>query len=505
MTTTDPFFEINGLSAMSAFEIIVQANFLDCAPLQDTIVCTTLILDADLDGFGEDVDCDDNNPLVYPGASEACDGLDNNCNDQVDEGLTFISYFLDADGDGFGDAQTERTSCEVLAGYVTDGTDCDDNNAMINPGAAEACDEIDNNCNNEVDEGLTFVSFFLDVDGDGYGDAQTERVSCVVLSGYVMDGTDCDDNNASVNPGSVETCDGLDNNCNNEVDEGLTFVSFFLDMDGDGYGDPQTERISCVVLSGYVMDSTDCDDTNAMINPDAAEACDGLDNNCNNEADEGLTFISYFLDADGDGYGDAQMELVSCEVPAGYVTDSADCDDSNAMVNPGAVEACDGLDNNCSGQADEGLVFISYFLDADGDGYGDAQMELVSCEVPSGYVTDDTDCDDSNAMINPSAIEIVNNGVDEDCDGQDLVSGIHDLGQAVLRIFPNPVSDILYIHTDRVMDLEMTLYDMKGNWLHSYDNKTSIDLREFPDGTYLLSIQDKRSSQQVVEKITIVK
>ena len=82
---------------------------------------------------------------------------------------------------------------------------------------------------------------------------------------------------------------------------------------------------------------------------------------------------------------------------------------------PGAAEVCDGIDNNCDGRIDEGLG-ITIYADADGDGYGDANTSMVSCSAPTGFVTDTTDCDDTNANINPGASEILYNGIDDDCD-----------------------------------------------------------------------------------------
>ena len=113
--------------------------------------------DDDGDGFTSDVDCDDNDDTVYPGAPELCDGKDNDCNTSVDDGLTFVSYYPDFDGDGFGDASGVGESlCEdPVDGRVTDNTDCNDSDADINPGATEVFDGVDNNCDGNVDEGFT--------------------------------------------------------------------------------------------------------------------------------------------------------------------------------------------------------------------------------------------------------------------------------------------------------------------------------------------------------------
>ncbi|MEA3325288.1 MAG: putative metal-binding motif-containing protein, partial [Euryarchaeota archaeon] len=119
---------------------------------------------------------------------------------------------------------------------------------------------------------------------------------------------------------------------------------------------------------------------------------------------------TYYGDADGDGYGDPENTTDAYSAPTGYVTDNTDCDDTNADVNPGATEVCNGIDDNCDGQIDEG-VMTTYYGDADGDGYGDPENATEACSAPDGYVTDNTDCDDTNADVNPGATEVCGNGI----------------------------------------------------------------------------------------------
>jgi hypothetical protein len=151
------------------------------------------------------------------------------------------------------------------------------------------------------------------------------------------------------------------------------------DVDGDGDG--------CIV-------SEDCDDTDATINPDATEICDdGIDQNCNGLVDEGCAI--YYLDGDGDGYGDSTVSLVDTAPPVGYVSDNTDCNDTDATINPGAYEVCnDGIDNDCDGIDTD---------DCDGD----------SISVADG------DCDDNNATVFPGAVETGCDDIDQDCDGAD--------------------------------------------------------------------------------------
>lgn len=134
-----------------------------------------------------------------------------------------------------------------------------------------------------------------------------------------------------------------------------TLITFYADADNDGYGNPSVSVQACTAPTGYVANNTDCDDTNAAVNPGAAEVCNNLDDNCNGEVDEGLPTETYYVDADGDGFGDPAVSVVACSAPEGYVLDNTDCDDADDTVYPGATEILDGKDNNCDGQIDEGL------------------------------------------------------------------------------------------------------------------------------------------------------
>jgi Putative metal-binding motif/Secretion system C-terminal sorting domain len=421
-----------------ATEICDNADNNCNGSVDEGLLLFTYYQDADGDGYGNvavsttscaasvagyvsnNTDCNDQNGAINPAATEICDGVDNNCNGSVDEGLSLFTYYQDADGDGYGNAAVSTTSCATsVAGYVSNQTDCNDQNGNIKPGASEICDGVDNNCNGFVNEGLPQFTFYQDADGDGYGNAAMPTTSCATsVAGYVSNAADCNDQNGAINPAAPEICDGVNNNCNGAVDEGLPQFTFYQDADGDSYGNAAVSTTSCATsVAGYVSNDTDCNDQNENIKPGASEICDGVDNNCNGSLDEGLPQFTYYQDADGDGYGNIVVSTISCATSvAGYVSNHTDCNDQDGSINPGVSEICDDVDNNCNGSADEGLPEVTFYLDADGDGYGDAASSMTSCEgvPPDGFVTNGLDCDDTNNTVYPEAPEICDD-IDNNC------------------------------------------------------------------------------------------
>ncbi|MCP4810329.1 MAG: hypothetical protein GY913_04795 [Proteobacteria bacterium] len=172
--------------------------------------------DWDLDGQTErQGDCDDASASVGQGFVEVCDGLDNDCDGRVDEddASDAVVWFQDLDEDGFGFG--ERAACAVPQGFVGAGGDCDDQDAAIHPDAAEVCDQVDNDCDGEVDGGSAdAATFYADADGDGYGDSAVSELACQASEGFVDNAADCDDTSTAAWPGHPEICgDGLDNDC----------------------------------------------------------------------------------------------------------------------------------------------------------------------------------------------------------------------------------------------------------------------------------------------------
>lgn len=313
----------------------------------------------------------------------------------------------DSDGDNYA---VEGGGCGPV--------DCDDADAAIHPGATENCrDSIDNNCNDLIDEmDPTAIACLECIDGDG---------DYFFSEGGACGEADCNDTDASINPDAVDIPNnGIDENCSGADSS----VPSATDSDGDGYNvdvdcndtdaaiNPGTSDIpnnnideNCDGIDsvdpanvdndgdGFTPATGDCDDTDVDVNPNAIEHCtDNIDNNCNDFVDlqdpVAVDCEMRCIDNDGDSYA---IEGGDCG--------PVDCNDNDTEVNPGSGEICgDGIDNDCDSLIDEGCEETC--PDLDGDGYQDA-----ACGG--------TDCNDTDAGINPAASEVCGNGVDENCNG----------------------------------------------------------------------------------------
>ena len=438
---------------------------VDTTDTTDTHETGTEPADVDGDGYGDDIDCDDADPDVYPGAPEVCDEDDNDCDGEVDEDVQ-VEIFPDEDGDGYGETLLAFEGCAAKAGESLVGGDCDDDDPETYPDAPEQCDEVDNDCDDEVDEDLT-EQWWADSDGDGYGNPEFSIIACDVDASWVANGDDCDDTSGAASPAGTEVCDDLDNDCDGLFDDDdpdvLDPSTWYADADSDGYGADTYTLEACVAPSGYVdrggdcddsdaafhPDATeedctdpadyncdgsvgyadadgdgyaaceDCDDADATVSPNATEICDGADNDCDGDTDEDDAWdaTTWFEDTDGDGYGVADSTHDACEAPSGFVDNDEDCDDDDSSIHPEAAETCDGVDEDCDGDTDEDASDAdTFYVDTDGDGFGSSAFSLDACDTPSGFVDNTEDCNDGDPSVNPDAAETCD-GVDEDCDG----------------------------------------------------------------------------------------
>ena len=428
-------------------------------------------------------DCDDDDPSRHPDTIELCDGLINGCENEISDNE------VDNDGDGYVECSIDD---DWMGSEVVGGDDCDDEDALLFPSQ----------------------NWYLDEDLDEFGDPDNATVSCEKPEGYILDNTDCDDADATISPTTLELCDGLINVCgtelsNDEVDDdgdgyvectfdvdgwdgtssviggddcsdqdASVFVSttYFIDVDQDGFGDPNSPLIECEQPSGFVLDDNDCNDDDATVYFNAPELCDGQLNSCigtlstNEIDDDGDGFVDctidgggwdgdssvfdgddcddydaneqpdqiWYADLDNDGFGNGSTNMVSCLQPLASSLDNTDCDDTDSTVFPTANELCDGQVNDC------GTPLSSDEVDADGDGVSICVLDNGGWDG-LGTVSSGGDCDDSSSATYPGAANfdsISDCMVDEDGDGYGgtspqvgVVSGT-DCNDSDATIFP---------------------------------------------------------------------
>ncbi len=322
---------------------------------------------------------------------------------------TPFDYYCDSDGDLYRSSLISGSctggECEPAGCEITPGSDCSDGDQTIHPDAGEVWyDGTDQDCNGKND---------YDQDMDGFVDSNwnSEAGGSAPFTG------DCNDTDAEINSGTAEIAyDGIDQDCNG---------ADLTDVDNDGH-------------DSMVVCATDCDDSDAAFSPSAADIpYDGIDQDCDG-AD--------LTDADNDGY-------------AATVAGGTDCDDTSAFINPHAAETWyDGADQDCDGKNDydqdmDGFVDSAWnseaggsapgtddcddsdavihsstvwYQDFDSDGYGNPAVSLQQCTQPTGHLLDLSDCNDSDQTINPAAVDIPYDGIDQDCSGDDLTDTDND-------------------------------------------------------------------------------
>jgi hypothetical protein len=273
---------------------------------------------------------------VHPSALEYCNGYDDDCDEMIDEddAVDATTWYPDGDGDRYGVEGTTIVACDQPAGHAPALGDCDDGLATTHPGADELCNGLDDDCLGDIDEddAVDAATWYRDQDGDEHGVASPSLASCAEPAGYAPLADDCDDLAASVYPGADELCNSIDDDCDLSVDESPVDAStWYADVDGDGYGDPDVTSLGCAAPSGYIATGRDCDDRTEEAHPGLPELCDdlldndcdGTDNSCEllgvytggasgsakllGEADSDWAGYSVagIQDFDGDGYGEA--------------------------------------------------------------------------------------------------------------------------------------------------------------------------------------------------------
>jgi hypothetical protein len=245
-------------------------------------------------------DCDDGDASISPAADEVCDGVDEDCDGWVDDYATdATTWYTDGDGDGYGEPGATIIACNQPNGTVLGGDDCDDTTAAVNPGATETCNQLDDDCDGVIDnDAVDAATWYADADGDGYGDPTSHVPACDAPRGYVGTRGDCDDGDATIHAGALETCDDEDDDCDGQIDDGVVDQTVYADADGDGYGDDAVTLVTCDPPSGYVAVAGDCDDADASVHPGADDPPDDVDQDCDGDTGDGDTGDTDGIDTD---------------------------------------------------------------------------------------------------------------------------------------------------------------------------------------------------------------
>ncbi|MEZ4241700.1 MAG: putative metal-binding motif-containing protein [Myxococcota bacterium] len=394
-----------------------------------------------------------------------------------------VFVYVDADGDGYGSDEPVGYVCTVGEGQSLNNVDCDDDAPDVHPDAAELCDQLDNDCNGQVDEAVLKVPWYEDADQDGFGAGKTRVTDCAPPGPtWIQLAGDCDDTNADVNPSEREVCNGIDDDCDRFADDddpGVdpgTYTRWFADTDSDGYGDPYNWIEACAPPAGTVGDDSDCDDTRGQVNPLGTERCNMLDDDCNGLTDDEdpnvdpATQQPMYADLDGDGHGDADNPILACgPVPGIASFDDLDCDDNDPLAS---------LSQN-------------WLEDNDGDGYGAGPPVIYTCLNPGGGLvpeTDVLDCDDNDQFHSPATPEICDDGIDQNCN-LDVDCDDSDCSQVCLAPCADLMLDPTFPQTtngsttNRGNDLvpscvaSSTAPDVVLQWVPPADGTYTIDLQ----------------------------
>ena len=408
-------------------------------------------------------------------------------------------------------------------------------------------------------------TFYLDQDGDGYGAGSPRQFSCPPSDGYVCRDGDCDDNNPDINPATQPpipnyrcVADGYSVVVSWEENSSFDYELDLRQLESNlnttiiglneikitGFNTPcqfalLTLRVTadipfpCNEIEEFIFcrpsPRPEVSFPNGLDNLGTFRECEQHDVQIptiiiNGEANPPtLEWAPPTFDPNGRAPGSYSILFTWTDPIDGCVTQDVffytiesctivdndedgfsvdqDCDDNDPAIFPGNSEVCDGKDNNCNGAVDESLTFTTYFIDLDGDGYGDDSRAFESCSIPSNASEQGNDCDDLNPAIFPGAEEIPNNGIDEDCDGSDATTAVHELAGKTIDVFPNPVSDMLFVESS-VPNLSYAIYKMDGSLISSGQLIDSrIVISSLLSGTYLLVLTSKDTHEIVVDRM----
>jgi hypothetical protein len=357
-------------------------------------------------GTPTSTDCNDANGATRPGATELCNGVDDDCDGSIDEGV-LRTYYRDADGDGFGALATATTGCAAPAGYVATSTDCDDTRASSSPVGVEVCDTTmrDEDCDSTANEGCACIDGTTQACGGG----SPVRGVCRAGTQRCIAGTwaPCEGN---IDPGTrTETCNGFDDDCDGMADESLLAASCYVDADSDGAGIGTAITTLCADTmraggcpSGYANVAGDCNDSNAARSPTRTELCNGLDDDCDGIADDG--FLCVFGTARA-GTGTFGACTTAGSVSGTYVCGPTCTTETFSPTLP--AESCNAADDDCDGVSDDGYACVR-------NSTGNACV--TACGTPGTYTCTASCGIPAGSTACAASVETCN-GCDDDGDG----------------------------------------------------------------------------------------
>jgi hypothetical protein len=362
---------------------------------------------------GESQDCDAEEP-----DDEFCDGIDNNCDGLTDEGYINTdgdskADCVDPDDDGDG-IKDEDDNCSLVENEDQADLDGDGQGDICDPDADGDGTEKGSDCN-DLNAQLTCTTYYKDADGDGVGVCGVSQCLCEPTDDYVLltcTATDCDDDNGSIKPGADDVCDGIDNDCDTVIDGGvpdndLDTIRDECDPDDDNDG-VEDGLDNCQFTANPGQEDADLDGFGDACDVDSDS--DGINDDQDNCPSVPNTLQ---LDCDGDGDGDACDD----DDDNDGVVDAIDCDDCNPDI-PFPFEKCNGVDDNCDGNIDEGFDDLGTACDGN---------DPDSCETGLVMCSDDqmsTWCNEGPGVGGETC-----NGLDDDCD--DLIDeDFTELGDA---------------------------------------------------------------------------
>ncbi|CAA0098828.1 Uncharacterised protein [BD1-7 clade bacterium] len=352
-------------------------------------------------------------------------------------------WYRDADADMFGNSNDSLQQKTQPDGYVANKGDCDDDNAQINPGITEIANNVDQDCDGTIDNGFNYIFSTSTIHSTDFGALENADIICQQHADSTESIVPAGTYKAWISNSTESAADRLVPSANPYVrSDKVIIANNWIDLtDGTLIDAIAFNELGTGAADLHVMTGTDYDGTylatncNDWTSTDAAlQFTAGLDNqgdkkwtnwgaapnhNCGNayllycirQSDDGI----WYLDSDDDGYGATDQSINAASKPDGYVTLNGDCNDTDALISPAAVEiTTNDIDDNCDGNIDN-----KWYIDNDSDGFGDPSIELNDTDWSFPLVNNNDDCDDTNPLINPDATDDSVNDIDENCDGID--------------------------------------------------------------------------------------